>query len=231
MFPIRDDVPSRHAPVMTVLLIGANTAAFLFAATLPRDQVRELFYLMGIVPARFAHPTWAARVGFPLHDYWPFLTSMFLHGGWLHLIGNMWTLWIFGDNVEDRMGPFRFLGFYLLCGIAAGITHLLTNPSSTVPTVGASGAIAGVMGAYFILYPRARILMLFPLFVFPLFFEIPAFLFLAYWFVAQVLSGSLALAGPTEVGGVAWWAHGGGFLAGAVLFGVFLRPRRGASPP
>ena len=143
MFPIRDDVPSRHAPVMTVLLIGANTAAFLFAATLPRDQVRELFYLMGIVPARFAHPTWAARVGFPLHDYWPFFTSMFLHGGWLHLIGNMWTLSIFGDNVEDRMGPFRFLGFYLLCGIAAGITHLLTNPSSTVPTVGASGAIAG----------------------------------------------------------------------------------------
>jgi membrane associated rhomboid family serine protease len=137
----------------------------------------------------------------------------------------MWTLWIFGDNVEDRMGPFRFLAFYLACGIAAGVVHFLTSRSSTVPTVGASGAIAGVMGAYFILFPRARILMLLPLFIFPFFFEIPAFLFLAYWFVAQILTGTLSLAGPADVGGVAWWAHGGGFLAGAVLFGLFLRPQ------
>jgi len=225
MFPIRDDIPSRHAPVMTLLLIALNTAIFLFAAILPRDEVRQLFYLFGIVPARFAHPAWAARVGFPADDYWPFVTSMFLHGGWLHLIGNMWTLWIFGDNVEDRMGRFRFLVFYFACGIAAGATHFLTSPSSTVPTVGASGAIAGVMGAYFVLFPRARIVMLLPLFVFPYFFEIPAFLFLAYWFVAQILTGTLALAGAADVGGVAWWAHGGGFLAGAVLFGLFLRPR------
>ena len=111
--------------------------------------------MFGIVPARFTHPEWALSGGFPLHGYWPFLTSMFLHGGWLHIIGNMWTLWIFGDNVEDRMGPVRFVIFYLVCGLAAGIVHCFTNPDSTIPTVGASGAIAGVMGVYFFLFPNA----------------------------------------------------------------------------
>ncbi len=231
MIPIRDTIPSRHAPVMTVVLVAANVAVFLYALTLSRGQIQEFFYLFGIVPARFSHPAWAARIGFPLHTFWPFLTSMFLHAGWLHLLGNMWTLWIFGDNVEDRMGPLRFLAFYLLCGVVAGGVQWLTNANSTVPTVGASGAIAGVMGAYFVMFPRARILMLLPIFVFPFFFEIPAFVFLGYWFLLQVFSGSLALAGPSEVGGVAWWAHGGGFVAGALVHALFVGRRRPLTGP
>ncbi len=213
---------------MTIAIIAANVLAFGYALALGPQEVRRLYFLLGIVPARFSHPLWAARIGFPVHDYWPFLTSMFLHGGWFHLIGNLWTLWIFGDNVEDRMGPFRFLLFYLLCGLVAGITHALTNPASTVPTVGASGAIAGVMGAYFFLYPRARVLTLVPILIFPLFLEVPAVVFLSIWFLAQVFSGTLSLASPSEVGGIAWWAHGGGFLAGAVLFSLFLRRERRA---
>ncbi len=231
MIPLRDTIPSRNPPVMTVLLIAANVAVFVYALTLGPSQIQRFFYVFGIVPARLSHPHWAALVGFPAHRYATLLSSMFLHGGWLHLIGNMWTLWIFGDNVEDRMGPIRFLAFYLLVGVVAGTVHWVTNPGSTLPTVGASGAIAGVMGAYFILFPRSRILMLLPIFFFPFFFEVPAFLFLGYWFLVQVFSGSLALAGPAEVGGVAWWAHGGGFLAGAILFGLFLSPRRRAVPP
>jgi membrane associated rhomboid family serine protease len=193
--------------------------------TLPQGALEQFFYLFGIVPARFVHPEWASLVGFPLDDYWPFLTSMFLHGGWLHVIGNMWTLWIFGDNVEDRMGPVRFLFFYLSCGLAAGLVQTLTSPDSTIPTVGASGAIAGVMGAYFFLFPRARIIVLVPVFFFPLFFELPAVIYLGFWALSQVFSGSLALADPQSVGGVAWWAHVGGFTTGLVL--QFLLVRRG----
>lgn len=226
MIPIRDNIPSRHAPGMTVALIAGNALAFLYAFTRAPGEILDLFRLFGLVPARFSDPAWAAKAGLPLHGYWAFLTSMFLHGGWLHLVGNLWTLWIFGDNVEDRMGPFRFLAFYLTCGLAAGLTHALTNATSTVPTVGASGAIAGVMGAYFLLYPRARVVMLLPLLFLPVFFEIPAFAFLSVWFLAQVFSGTLALAAPSQVGGVAWWAHGGGFLAGAILFRLFLRRER-----
>ncbi len=223
MIPIKDTVPGRNPPLAVYTLIALNVLTFALELTMPEEARERLFYFLGMVPARYTHPEWAEWIGFPVDDYWPFLTSMFLHGGWLHLIGNLWTLWIFGDNVEDRMGPFRFLAFYLLCGLVAGITHALTNASSTVPTVGASGAIAGVMGAYFVLYPRARVLTLIPILIFPLFLEVPAVVFLAVWFLAQVFSGTLALASSSEVGGIAWWAHGGGFLAGAVLFGLFLR--------
>jgi membrane associated rhomboid family serine protease len=151
---------------------------------------------------------------------------MFLHGGWLHIVGNMWTLWIFGDNVEDRMGHGRFAIFYLLCGLAAGIVHCLTNLDSTLPTVGASGAIAGVMGAYFYLFPYARVIVMVPLFIFPFFFELPAATFLAFWALAQVFSGTLSLGYPGNVGGVAWWAHVGGFMAGMLLQFFFVRNAR-----
>ena len=151
---------------------------------------------------------------------------MFLHGGWAHIIGNMWTLWIFGDNVEDRMGPFRFTVFYLLCGLVAGVVHYFTNADSDVPTVGASGAIAGVLGAYFVLFPRSQIVVMVPIFFYPLFFEVPAVTYLLFWALSQVFSGTLALAGPVEVGGVAWWAHVGGFSAGLLLHPLFIRPRR-----
>src|SRR6195256_2237649 len=178
MFPVRDSVPSLSVPVVTRALVLINAVVFFFELALPQEAVEQLFYLFGVVPARFTHPDWAASVGFPVDSYWPILTPQFLHGGWPHVILNMWTLWIFGDNVEDRMGPVRFAFFYVACGVLAGLTHLLTNPQSTVPSVGASGAIAGVLGAYLLLFPTARLVMMVPIFIFPFFFEIPAVLYL-----------------------------------------------------
>ncbi len=225
MIPLRDTIPTRHPPLMTWTLIAINGVVFAFELMLPADTLNLFFYYFGIVPARYSHPAWAEWIGFPADDYWPFLTSMFLHGGWMHIIGNMWMLWIFGDNVEDRMGPFRFLLFYLLCGVAAGIVHTLSNPDSTIPTVGASGAIAGVLGAYFILFPRARVITVFPVLFYPLFFSLPAVVYLFIWFMMQFMSGIASLAGPENVGGVAWWAHIGGFIMGVLSFWIFLRPR------
>jgi membrane associated rhomboid family serine protease len=234
MIPIRDTIPHRRVPVVTWLIIAANLAVFvLIELPLPLSKLRLLFEFYGLVPARYTDPDWFERFA-ESPGYWPFFTSMFLHGGWLHVIGNMWTLSIFGDNVEDRLGRGGFLAFYLLCGALAGALHVWTNEASPVPTVGASGAIAGVMGAYFILYPRARVVVLVPLFYYPLLFTVPAATFLVLWFLSQVFSGVAALAGPQEVGGVAWWAHVGGFAAGALLHGLFLQksygPRRGAPP-
>jgi membrane associated rhomboid family serine protease len=133
---------------------------FVFELMLPDPVLEAFFYYFGIVPARYSDPEWAAWVGLPLDDYWPFVTSMFLHGGWIHIIGNMWTLWIFGDNVEDRMGTVPFLVFYFVCGLAAALVHFFTNPHSAIPTVRASGAIAGVLGAYLLFFPRSRIIIL-----------------------------------------------------------------------
>jgi rhomboid family protein len=226
MIPIQDTIRSRNPPFAVYALIGVNVLVFALELSLSRGNLDQLFYLLGIVPARYTHPAWAERVGFPVDDYWPFLTSMFLHGGWAHIIGNMWALWIFGDNVEDRMGPFRFAIFYLLCGLVAGVVHWFTNPESVVPTVGASGAIAGVLGAYFVLFPRSRIVVLVPILFYPLFFEVPAVVYLLFWALSQLFSGAVALAGPVEVGGVAWWAHVGGFSAGLLLHLLFIRPRR-----
>ncbi len=157
----------------------------------------------------------------------PFLTSIFLHGGWFHLIGNMWYLWIFGDNVEDRLGHFNYLVFYLLCGFGAGIAHTALNYNSIVPSVGASGAIAGVLGAYLISYPFAKVLTLVPIFMFAQIIEIPAIIVLGFWFIMQFLSGTASLATTTAgEGGVAWWAHVGGFVLGLLLVGVFPRKDR-----
>src|SRR5256885_4984523 len=182
MFPIQDSVPTRSVPVVTRALVLINVLAFFFELMLPRQGLEQIFYLFGIVPARFTDPGWAADVGFPAGTYWTILTHQFLHGSWLHLIVNMWTLWIFGDNVEDRMGSLRFAFFYLICGSTAGLTQVLTNPYSTLPSVGASGAIAGVLGAYLMFFPTARLIVLFPIFFFPFFFEVPAVLYLVLWF-------------------------------------------------
>ena len=166
-----------------------------------------------------------------------FLTSLFLHGGLLHLVGNLWTLWIFGPNVEERMGPWRFVVFYVLVGIVAGLAHVATDPHSLIPTIGASGAIAGVMGAYMLLYPRAQILFVIPILFYPLFFVWPAATYLLYWFALQFLSGAFshvlrgAAGDGMATGGVAWWAHVGGFAAGMLTFRFFLRrPRAWALP-
>ena len=230
MIPVRDTIPSRHPPVAVMAIIGCNVGVFLIELALPEASLRRLFYLFGMVPARYSHPEWARALGFPADDLWPFLTSMFLHGGWMHIVSNMWFLWLFGDNVEDRMGPLRFTIFYLLCGIAAGLLHWFTNPDSTVPAVGASGAIAGVMGAYFLLFPYSTVICFFPLFFIPWFFELPAFIYLGIWFLTQLHSGTLSLVGPGAVGGVAWWAHIGGFVAGMALMPLFLRPRKARRP-
>ena len=214
MIPIRDTIPSRTAPVVTWALIAINTLIFLFELSLPPDALQAFFFRFGLVPAAFTPAS--------------LFTSMFLHGGWMHIIGNMWTLWIFGDNVEDRMGRARFLVFYLLTGLIAGGTHLLTNAGSPIPTVGASGAIAGVLGAYFVLFPHSRIIVLFPILFIPFFFEVPAVVYLLIWFGTQLVSGAMSGLGTQDVGGVAWWAHAGGFIGGAVLqwFFVGARPRR-----
>ena len=227
MFPVQDTIPSRSTPVGTYGLIAANALVFYLQLSLPEHALEDFIYLFGIVPARYTHPEWAAYVGFPIDNYWPFLTSMFLHGGWLHILGNMWTLWIFGDNVEDRMGTGRFIAFYLLCGIAAGAIHLATNSDSTIPTVGASGAIAGVMGAYLLLFPHSRIVTMVPIFFWPIFFDLPAFVFLVYWFAIQLFSGTIGLlSDPGSVGGIAWWAHIGGFIAGLLLCGLFAQSQK-----
>lgn len=209
MFPIRDNIPSRRLPVVNYLLIVINAAIFWHELQLGENV--ELFFLKyGLVPARLE----------PVQ----FLTSMFLHGGWMHVISNLWTLFIFGDNVEDRLGPMRYLGLYLLCGIAAGAVQTGTHLGSTVPTIGASGAIAGIMGAYFILFPTARVLTLVPIFMFIRLIELPAFVYLGLWFFSQVYSGMYAL-GAASFSGVAWWAHIGGFASGFLFLRLFL-PRR-----
>jgi membrane associated rhomboid family serine protease len=225
MFPIRDTVPRQHFPFATWTLIIVNVLVFVQELSLPSRATENLMHLYGLVPARFLHPDWAAEVGYP-RTFAPFITTMFLHGGWLHIIGNMWVLAIFGDNVEDRMGPLWFLLFYLLCGLAAGLLHVFLNPNSTVPAVGASGAIAGVMAAYFVLFPRARIVAMFPILIFPIFFELPAFLYLGLWFFTQFFGGALAIASPRAAGGIAFWAHVGGFLTGLLTFWIFLRRKR-----
>jgi len=210
VIPLRDVIPSRTTPVLTVSLIAANVTVFLYELTLGRG-VEEFTRVFGLVPADFS--------------WFTLFTSMFLHGGLFHVGGNMLYLWIFGDNVEDRMGHGRFLAFYVLCGTAAALTQVFTSPDSTVPMVGASGAIAGVMGAYFVLYPRSRIVTLIPLFFFFQIVEIPAIFFLGIWFVMQFLSGVGSIA-ASATGGVAFWAHIGGFVAGVGGVLLFRRPER-----
>jgi len=208
-------------------IMALCVAAFAIEIAMPEQKLARAMMLFGIVPRRFTDPAWAAGVGFP-STYWGFLTSMFLHGGWLHIISNLWILWIFGDNVEDRMGPLRFLLFYLFCGAASGIAHTLANPASQVPAIGASGAIAGVLAAYMLLFPLAQVVCLVPIFFYPLFIQVPAYFFILIWFGLQFASGAAALLSPDEVAGVAWWAHIGGFAAGLLTFRLFLirQPKR-----
>jgi len=211
VIPLRDVIPSRTTPYVTITLVVTNVLVFLYQLWLG-PSVDQFVSTFALVPALFS---WRAV-----------LTSMFLHGGFLHVAGNMLYLWIFGDNVEDRMGHGRFVAFYLLCGTAAALAQTLMNPSSPVPMVGASGAIAGVMGAYFVLYPHSRIVTLVPIFIFIQIIEVPAIFFLGIWFLMQFLSGvgSVAMATGEPTGGIAFWAHVAGFAAGIV--GVFAFRRR-----
>jgi membrane associated rhomboid family serine protease len=222
MIPLRDRNPSRTVPFATLAIIGISTAVFLFEAMLDPRELQQFFTRFALVPGQVTYALQYGSGG-PREIFGPFFTSMFLHGGWLHLIGNMWFLWIFGDNVEDTLGTLRYVVFYLLCGLAAGAAHYLLEPSSAVPTVGASGAIAGVLGGYAVLFPKARVLTLVPLGFFLQLMELPALVVLGLWFAIQALSGIFSLG--WQGGGIAWWAHVGGFLAGVILVRLFA-PRR-----
>ncbi|MFZ0310836.1 MAG: rhomboid family intramembrane serine protease [Candidatus Sulfotelmatobacter sp.] len=220
MLPIRDDQPRYSTPWVNYFLIGLNLVIFFFEFTLDPRSLEVLVRQFGVVPSHLE----LFLSGSPRYSLvaivLPFFTSLFLHGSWMHVIGNMWFLYIFGDNVEDYLGHFKYLVFYLLTGVLAMGTHMVMNLHSTAPALGASGAIAGVLGAYFVLYPRARVLTWF--FVFVLW--VPAWVILGYWFVLNFLSGtatSLAVQGRGNMGGVAFWAHVGGFVSGALLVKVF----------
>jgi hypothetical protein len=216
MIPLRDNIPSRTRPYVSYAIIGLNCLFFLLQLLSGR-HLQLLINVFGFVPARFL-AVWAAHPDNYLALFLPMFTTMFLHGGWLHLIINMWTLWIFGDNVEDTLGHVRFLGFYLASGICGSLLHLYFAPHSWVPVVGASGAIAGVMGAYFLLFPRAHVMVLLPFFFFFPIVEVPATVFLGIWFALQFFSGAFSVLGPRGgQGGVAFWAHVGGFVAGVLL--------------
>jgi rhomboid family protein len=222
MIPLRDDIPSRAAPVVNISLIVACTLVFFWQLSLSQRSFQAAVYSLGVVPATLLGD---ARLPPDLYVIPPVatvFTSMFLHGGFLHLLGNMLYLWIFGDNVEDAMGRTRYLVFYLCCGVVAALAQSLPNPDSTVPMIGASGAISGVLGAYLLLYPHARVLVLIPLGLFSQVVHLPAVLVLGLWFVMQLLSSLLAAPGA---GGVAFGAHVGGFVAGMLLVSVFKRRR------
>jgi len=225
MIPLRDENRSATVPVVTRALIVANVLVFVYELALG-PALGGFMFAWGMVPVRL---TQAVSLGTesPAGPAFTLVTSQFLHGGWAHLLGNMWYLWIFGDNVEDRLGHARFLIFYLVSGVVASLAHLVTQPASAVPTVGASGAIAAVLGAYAVAYPGARVLTLLPLFPFIQVVALPAVVVLVLWFVFQFFSGALSLAW-TAKGGVAWWAHIGGFAFGALVMWAFggRRPRR-----
>jgi membrane associated rhomboid family serine protease len=208
MIPLRDTIPSRTTPVVTILIIIANVFVFLYMLSLDPYSQNHFIREYAVVPARLVPSA--------------LITSMFLHGGWMHIIGNMWFLWVYGDNVEDVLGHGKYLLFYLLCGLAAALTQYAINPDSQIPTLGASGAIAGVMGAYLIKFPHARILTLIPIIIFWTTIEIPAAIILVYWFILQFFSGigSVGYSQASQGGGVAFFAHIGGFIAGMILVSI-----------
>lgn len=212
MFPLQDSNQARNFPVINYTLIGINVLCFVFELAMPESFLNLFLDTFGFVPSRFI-------AEFGVQEILTIFTSMFLHGGWLHILSNMWALHIFGDNVEDRLGPGPYLLFYILCGIIAALVDIMFLPDSILPTVGASGALAGVLGAYLVLFPKSKVITWIPIFFIPYFIEIPAYIFLGVWFLTQFFTGlgaldSSALAAESTV---AWWAHVGGFLAGVVI--------------
>jgi membrane associated rhomboid family serine protease len=229
MIPLRDDNPRRTFPFVNYTLVILNVLAFAWELSLGPD-LEPMMFARAFIPARYWLP------GNLVFDLYTIVFSMFLHGGLMHIGSNMLYLWIFGDNVEDRLGHVRYLLFYLLCGFLATFAHAMFSPGSRIPAIGASGAIAGVLGAYLILYPHARVMTLIPIFFFVTVRELPAIIILGLWFVLQLFVGvgSLGVSSAQESGGVAYFAHIGGFVAGMALiavFGGFRRPKRREPPP
>ena len=222
MIPLRDDVPTEITPFVTVALIGACSLIFLWQITLGEREFEMVVYRLGVIPATLVGGEELPLALHPVPPELTLFTSMFLHGGWMHLIGNMLYLWIFGNNIEDSMGHLRFVIFYVACGIVAALVQAYPDPGSTVPMIGASGAISGVLGAYLLLYPRAHVLVLLPLGYFSQLVHLPAMLVLGFWFLLQLINSMFAASGS---GGVAWGAHIGGFLAGMILIPLFKHRR------
>jgi membrane associated rhomboid family serine protease len=243
MIPLKDDTPRFTTPYVTYFLLGFNILIFLLQWFAERSQPGasdQMAVVFGLIPAKIQIALAGGQVPYRLIDFFgtryvsptaallPILTSMFMHSGWWHIISNMWVLWIFGDNVEDYLGHFVYLLFYIAAGIAGGVVHVLFNWNSVIPTVGASGAIAGVMGAYFVLYPKARVLTLVP-FLFVFFLWLPAWIVLGYWFLAQFLGGAataISAHAAAGQGGVAFWAHVGGFATGLLLIKLLPHKQR-----
>jgi len=216
MFPLQTSVAIRYMPIITWTLIAINVMVFLSQMSLSAEGTKIFLSRYALIPAAFFHPDWATSQGLGGGRILPFLTNIFMHAGWLHIIFNMWTLYIFGPAIEDRLGGARFLMFFLLCGIGASAAHAIVNSSSVIPSLGASGAIAGIMGAYMRLFPFSRLIVMILIIIFPFFFEIPAAFFVGIWFLAQVFQGVSGLFSPLAdiQGGIAWWAHIGGFVIG-----------------
>lgn len=220
MIPLYDTVYRSRTPVFTWLIILVNIGVLLYQSSLPGLSLNRFILEYGFIPRSLIQLMTGQTEMTVMDILRPMITSQFLHGGWMHLFGNMWILWLFGDNIEDRLGHLPFVLFYLVSGIAASLAHFAANPLSPVPAIGASGAVAGVMGAYFFLFPRARVITLVPLLWIPFFIRIPAFVYIGIWFASQVLFGLDELFGPARSGGVAWWAHVGGFLFGLLAVWV-----------
>lgn len=231
MIPLKDDIPSKTFPIVNITLIVINVVVFFFELMLG-SHLQVFIEQFGVIPIKYFYEGIQLSTGEVIYfsgysRIIPLFSSIFLHGGWFHLFGNMLYLWIFGDNVEDRMGHFRYLIFYILCGLSASITHIIMNSESSVPTIGASGAIAGVLGAYMFLYPNAKVIVLLPIFIFFEVIQLPALFVLGLWFVMQLFQGTLALSVESSAtGGVAWWAHIGGFIFGAIAVHIFKRKSR-----
>jgi len=225
MIPLKDNIRPRRFPLVNKTLIGINVLVFLYQVLLSSQEVQELVFTFGVVPRQLTTLTPGDLILEGFAPLLPLFTATFLHGGWFHLVGNMLYLWVFGDNIEDCLGPLKYLFVYLIMGIVGHFSHILFDPLSSVPLIGASGAIAGVLGAYLILYPWAKVLTLLPLGIFFTFVEIPAVIFLFLWFFIQVASGVAELVMSPEMQVIAWWAHVGGFISGMIL-GVYIKRRK-----
>lgn len=217
MIPIGTSVPLRDVSAAVIGLIFANLLMFLVQSGMPATLAEQFIAQNALIPARYFDPDFAAYHGLVRHNYWPLLTNQFMHAGWLHLIVNMWTLWVIGRPLEQRIGPFRFILFYLACGLIADAAHIASDPFSVIPALGASGAIAGILGGYAVMYPRTRVHLITPVLFFPVTYRLPAVAFVAIWFGIQVLQGVGELLLPAGRAGIAWWAHIGGFIAGLIL--------------
>jgi membrane associated rhomboid family serine protease len=227
VIPLRDTIPSKSFPIVNWFLIITNVVIFLAGVFFMDDrQIDALFYKYGLVPDQIRIGSILSLSDLRTNILRPFFTNMFLHGGWGHIISNMWILFIFGDNVEDRMGKIRYFIFYVLCGILASLTHFILYRHSPVPAIGASGAISGVMAAYMIMFPKSTIVSFIPIFIIPFFIPIPALIYIGIWFVGQLLSGASTLMLSSHATGIAFWAHIGGFLAGLWIYRYFDNARR-----